>query len=89
MTDTINGFRGLRRAAFYAIAPTSAGATVEYELTIGALRAGMSVVEIATIEGDRIGGETKVPSWSTGVAFLEILLREISVDVRRRFSSQD
>lgn len=86
VTDTINGFRGLRRAAFDAIAPTSAGATVEYELTIGAMREKMSIVEIATVEGDRVGGETKVASWSTGVAFLKLLLREIAADLRRRSS---
>ena len=65
VTDTINGFRAIRRTAFRALDPSSATATIEYELTIGAMRAGMKIVEIPTTEGDRIGGETKVASWPT------------------------
>lgn len=77
ISDTINGFRGFRREAFQLLSPESIGFTIEYELTIRALKAGLDIVEIPTIEGDRIGGETKAHSIRTGLRFLGLLAREI------------
>ncbi len=84
ITDTINGFRGIRRQAFEQLSPTSLGYTIEYELTIGAMRAGMKIAEIPTIEDQRIGGETKGASWPTGVTFLKFFLGEVQYDLQRR-----
>jgi glycosyltransferase involved in cell wall biosynthesis len=84
ITDTINGFRGIRREAFDRLTPTSMGYTIEYELTIGAMRLGMKIVETPTIEGQRIGGETKGASWPTGVAFLRFFLGEVRYDLQQR-----
>lgn len=83
ITDTINGFRGIRRAAFSQLAPTSMGYTIEYELTIAALRANMRLAELPTIENGRIGGHTKGASWPTGVAFLKFLWGQIKPTGRR------
>lgn len=83
ITDTINGFRGIRREAFMALAPTSMGYTIEYELTIGAMRSKMKIVEIPTREAKRVGGETKGASWPTGVKFTRFFLGEINRDLRR------
>ncbi len=80
VTDTINGFRGLRRGAFVAYAPQSLGYTIEYELTLRAMRARAKIVEIPTHEGQRIGGATKGASWPTGVAFLRFFLKELRRD---------
>lgn len=85
VTDTINGFRGYRRAAFLSIMPASLGFTIEYETTIKALQAGMTIVEIPTIEGQRVGGTTKGPSWPTGIAFLRFLCSQIARDIRTSF----
>jgi len=85
VTDTINGFRGYRRAAFLSIMPASLGYTIEYETTIKALQSGMTIVEIPTIEGQRIGGTTKGPSWPTGIAFLRYLCSQIARDIRSSF----
>ena len=82
VTDTINGYRGVRRAIFEAIAPSSMGYTIEYEMTIAAMRAKLKIVEIPTIENKRIGGETKGASWPTGVAFLRFFLGEVKRDVQ-------
>lgn len=82
ITDTINGFRGIRRSAFNHLAPTSLGYTIEYELTIGAMRSNMKIAEIPTVESKRIGGETKGASWPTGVAFLRFFLGEIRRDIQ-------
>jgi len=84
VTETINGFRGIRRQAFEQIGPLSLGYTIEYELTIAAMRARMKIAEIPTIENGRIGGETKGASWSTGVTFLEFFWGQVKTDLRRR-----
>jgi len=81
VTDTINGFRGIRREVFDQLAPQSLGYTIEYELTIGAMRSKMKIAEIPTIEDQRIGGETKGASWPTGVTFLRFFLGEIKRDL--------
>jgi glycosyltransferase involved in cell wall biosynthesis len=81
VTDSINGFRGLRRQAFLSLHPTSVGYTIEYELTIHALRACLRIVELPTVERARAGGETKAQSWATGVAFVRFLLRELRSDL--------
>ena len=77
ITDTINGFRGIHRNAFVRLSPASMGFTIEYELTIRALKAGMTIAEIPTIEGDRVGGKTKAHSIRTGLRFLGFLTKEI------------
>lgn len=84
VTDTINGFRGIRRRAFEQLAPVSPGYTIEYELTIGAMRAGMRIAEIPTIETRRVGGETKGASWPTGQAFLRFFWGEVRRDLAAR-----
>ena len=77
VTDTINGYRAITREAFGRLAPTSAGFTIEYEMTIKAFREGLRIAEIPTIEGPRIGGQTKAHSLRTGLVFLRLLLREL------------
>jgi len=77
ITDTINGFRGITRAAFLRLAPESMGYTIEFELTIRAWKAGMHILEIPTLEGPRIAGNTKAPSFPTGVRFLKFFIKEL------------
>jgi glycosyltransferase involved in cell wall biosynthesis len=84
VSDTINGFRGIRRQAFDQLKLTSRGYTIEYEMTIGAMRSKMKIVEIPTLEGQRIGGQTKGASWPTGVKFLRFFLGEIRRDLQQQ-----
>lgn len=77
VTDTINGFRGLTRDTFDAIRPRSSGYSIEYEMTIHAMKKKLRIVEIPTIESARIAGETKAPSFKTGIIFLRLLASEI------------
>ena len=79
VTDTINGFRGITREAFLKLNPGSTGYTIEYEMTIRAMKRKMRIAEIPTFEGDRVGGESKAPSFRTGVRFLRFLIQEIVV----------
>ncbi len=73
VTDSINGFRGLRRSALADVLPFPEDYTVEYRMTARALRAGLRIVEFPTREGARIGGETKVRSFQAGIRFLRAL----------------
>ncbi|MGB2821212.1 MAG: glycosyltransferase family 2 protein [Phycisphaerae bacterium] len=77
VTDTINGYRAITREAFERLAPVSVGFTIEYEMTIRAFKEGLRIAEIPTIEGPRIGGQTKAHSLRTGLVFLRLLLREL------------
>ncbi len=77
VTDTINGFRGITREAFLRLNPGSMGYTIEYEMTIRAMKQRMRIEEIPTWEGNRVGGESKAPSFRTGVRFLRFLIQEM------------
>jgi glycosyltransferase involved in cell wall biosynthesis len=77
VTDTINGYRGITRKAFERINPQSMGYTIEYELTIRSWKHKLNIVEIPTIEGQRIAGETKGPSFQVGRSFVKFFLSEL------------
>lgn len=81
VTDTINGFRGVRRHVFELLAPRTNGYTIEFELTISAMRRGLSITEIPTLERDRIAGKTKGPSLELGIDFLRFFLGEVAKDL--------
>ncbi|MBB28947.1 MAG: hypothetical protein CME25_08615 [Gemmatimonadetes bacterium] len=77
ISDTINGFRGVTRETFLDLAPDSKGYTIEYEMTISGMKNGICIEEIPTEEGNRVGGETKAPSFRTGLKFIALFLREM------------
>lgn len=77
VTDTINGFRGLTRQTWNRLAPQSTTFTIEYELSIRAMKRGLKITEFPTVEGNRVGGQSKVPSFRAGLIFLRLLWREI------------
>ncbi len=77
ITDTINGFRAVRRPAWTTLQVSAGDFTVEYQSTIHAFKRRLRVVEFPTCEGPRIGGESNARSWPTGVRFVRLLLREI------------
>jgi glycosyltransferase involved in cell wall biosynthesis len=76
VSDTINGYRAIRKSAFDELKLDAQGYAIEYQMTIRAIRKGMRIAEIPTIEGERIGGESKASSLPTGFRFLWFLLRE-------------
>jgi len=78
VTDTINGYRAIRREAFERLALDSSGYTIEFQMTVRALKTGLSIVEFPTAEGQRIGGESYARSLPTGWAMLETLVAEIN-----------
>jgi glycosyltransferase involved in cell wall biosynthesis len=77
ITDTINGFRGITRKAFERLHLSSDGFTIEYEMSIHAMKAKLKVVEIPTREESRLGGQTKAPSMKTGISFVKFFIYEL------------
>ena len=75
----INGFRGIKRGSFNNLNLDALGYTIEYQATIRALKKGMKIVEIPTVEGPRIGGESYAKSIPTGIKFLKCLIRELVI----------
>jgi glycosyltransferase involved in cell wall biosynthesis len=85
VTDTINGFRAIRRDRFLELAPDAEGFAIEFQISIRAMKKKLRIAEIPTIEGDRIGGESTAYSIPTGLKVLRVLLREIWIG--RRFGA--
>lgn len=77
ITDTINGFRGVKKDSFITMKPTTHAFTIEYQMSIRALKLKMKVAEIATYEGDRIGGVSKAKSIPVGIMFTKFLIKEL------------
>jgi glycosyltransferase involved in cell wall biosynthesis len=77
ITDTINGYRAITRAAFARLAPDAEGYMIEYQMSIRALQLGLRVLEIPTHESPRIGrGVSKLNAIPVGLKFGVLLVRE-------------
>jgi glycosyltransferase involved in cell wall biosynthesis len=76
ITDTINGYRAVRRAALLAMNLEPTGFDIEFQMSIRALKLGMKIAELPTQEGGRIGGESTAYSFHTGWMMLNRLVRE-------------
>lgn len=85
ISDTINGYRAVTRAAFLRLAPDAHGYAIEFQMSIRALQLGLRVLEIPTQESPRIGrGVSKLNAIPVGFRFLGVLARECAwAPVRR------
>lgn len=79
ITDSINGFRGIRRDKLNDLNLTAEGFAIEFQMTIRALKKGYKIKEIPTIEGERIGGKSKAKSIPTGLKILNVLIKELFI----------
>jgi hypothetical protein len=79
IADVLHGCRGMRRQAFFAIAPLRVGVTIDLEMVVGAYRMGLRRTEFPVAERRRLVGETRFKAWPTGWA----MLRHIAVELRR------
>ena len=77
VTDTINGFRAMRRTALLDLQTSVKRFPIEYQISIRAMRRRWKIAEIATIEGQRAGGESKALSWPVGKDHIKVLLSEL------------
>jgi glycosyltransferase involved in cell wall biosynthesis len=77
VTDTINGYRAITRKAARALRLDAPDYTIEYQMSMRALRAGLRIVEFPTHEGQRVAGETQAASIPTGLRFIGRFWREL------------
>jgi glycosyltransferase involved in cell wall biosynthesis len=77
ITDSINGYRAMTKTAFNRLQPDGSGYTIEYQMTIRALKHRMNIIEFPTHEYPRAGGESYAKSIPTGLRFIKIFLREL------------
>ncbi len=77
ITDTINGFRGIKKDKLKELKLNAEGFAIEFQMTIRALKKRFKIKEIPTIEGERIGGKSKAKSIPTGLKILKVLLQEL------------
>ena len=83
ITDSINGYRAITKDAFIKLNLDSKDYTIEYQMTIRALRSSMNIIEFPTIEGERVAGKTGAPSIPTGLRFLRLLLKECFIHLQK------
>jgi glycosyltransferase involved in cell wall biosynthesis len=82
LTDTINGYRGVSKAAFERMGIDVDGFDVEFTMSIRAMKLGLRVAEFPTREGARVGGVSTAESWKTGVVFVKRFLHEMRIGDR-------
>jgi len=76
VTDSINGYRAITRRAARDLKLDALDYTIEYQMTIRALKKRMTIVEFPTREGLRVAGVSGAPSFPTGLRFLKRLWAE-------------
>jgi dolichol-phosphate mannosyltransferase len=77
LTDMQNGFRAVSTAAMRKLGLRSTIATIEEEMTIKALRLGLSVANIPSHEFRRKSGYSKIPVLKWSAPFVWVVLREL------------
>ncbi len=77
ISDTINGYRAIRKDKLLELNTDEPGFAIEFQMSIRALKLDFKVKEIPTIEGARIGGHSTAYTIPTGWRVLRTLLKEI------------
>jgi len=77
ITDSINGYRAITKQAAKKLKLSASDYTIEYQMTMRALKQRLKISEFPTIEGQRISGETGAQSLPTGLRFIKRLYTEI------------
>ena len=77
ITDSINGYRAITKAAAQKLKLDATDYTIEYQMTIRAFKNKLNIVEFPTQELARVSGETKAQSIPTGLRFLNCLFKEL------------
>ena len=84
VSDSINGFRAIKKIAMQSLQLDSKDFTIEYQMTIRAMLKRMKIIEFPTKEGDRIADVSKAKTIPTGIKFLKVLIKEISIYLKRK-----
>lgn len=78
LTDSINGYRAIKKDKFLEINPNAEGFCIEYQMSIRAMKLKHKIAEIPTFEGDRIGGQSTAGTMPTGWKFIKLIAKELS-----------
>ena len=89
ITDSINGFRSIKRSKLLGMNLEPTGFDIEFQMTIRGLKLGYKIVEIPTKENHRIGGQSTAYSFPTGMLMLKRLAKEIFGGTRFLGSSSE
>ena len=77
LSDSINGFRSVTRAAFARLRPDAQGYAIEFQMSIRARQLGLRLLERPTREAPRFGkGVSKLNAVPVGLKFLRLMLGE-------------
>lgn len=79
ITDSLNGFRTIKKEKLKALKLDAHGYGIEFQMSIRALRLGYRIGEIHTYEGDRIGGQSGAKSLDTGLYLIKLIFRELLI----------
>lgn len=79
VTDTINGYRIIRKEFFEKLKLDEEGFAIEYQMTIRVLKLKGKIGEIPTLEGNRIGGQSTARAIPTGLRFFKLIIKEIRI----------
>ncbi len=74
LTDVENGFRAVKRSVALSLGLKANDFTIEQEMVLKAVKKGYSVVEVASHEYERKGGESKLPTSQGWKFILEFLI---------------
>lgn len=77
VSDSINGFRGIKKKKFINLKCNENYYAIEYQMTIRSMKLRYKIKEFATTEFDRIAGISQAPSIPTGLTFIRALIKEI------------
>jgi len=77
VSDSINGYRAITHRAAENLNLDALDYTIEYQMTIRALKNRMAIAEFPTTEGQRVAGVTGASSFPTGIRFLKRLWTEL------------
>jgi glycosyltransferase involved in cell wall biosynthesis len=79
ISDSINGFRALTRFAVDRLQLDAWDYTIEYQMTMRALKHQMKISEFPTYEGQRVAGVTGAQSIPTGLRFIKRFFIELKL----------
>lgn len=77
LTDSINGYRAIKKEKFLELNPNAEGFCIEYQMSIRAMKLKHKIAEIPTFEGDRIGGQSTAGTMPTGWKFIKLIAKEL------------
>ena len=84
LTDTLNGYRAVKRQTAIAVALTEDTHTIEQEMVMKFLRHGYNVVNVPTHEYRRLYGESHIHIWREWPKFVWCVVKNVVArDVRR------